>query len=1130
MGLFRTAAKASRVNPASDSIQPSSSSADMARMLSGRPVKEIEAIERAERHLRSTQMKAFEEERKAVNDVAERERQMLGHIAAMQTQVQESQEELEKARKTEADLHKALRLAAERLSGLSTNEGGMRAELDETRAKLADMQMEVQHLRMRLFGEKGIVLDKKGPSGPKLNNIGPQSAEAKDDEVIATLVGMGAGAMGAPVPPAANGGANPLEERQASSRHAREQVKRLLAFVKKQLSEDLQSYKGMGEAPNPELTDTIGRQRALAAKLEGALHDLMGSPMLPIKYMGGGAGGFAMRVAGASLPRTVAVNDSTVKPVLLASGPATRWVMRPYDAPAGAGDAARGANAADVDEINLDWQAGETLMMVVEAVDETGCVDDDFDAVVLLECDQPNIEGRGLVRVSRGRGFVPILTSTSGEVLVSLQDGGFTAFEQPAPIRVTFKGSTPAQISFVAEESEAIAGDGVTVTIEARDRFQNVVTSVECEVVLQASHGASWGDEPVKLEGGVAQITLVSETAAHVELRCIQVLGLPEISDHGLSHTCPINFTPGAAACVQLAVVPGDGDDTARVAGLRSKLIVEVADRYGNGVIAGTSNLAADLRIVPGKIGNASVERDGQCSIADGTGEVWVRSESAQEPTQFWLESAAAGGTVGGLQIRHSEDEPFEATWTAGPVAQFGLYLPSSEPARVGGEKMGVGVRTEDAFGNPRGGFDGRVLVIIHGKHVRFASGAGKCVLTDGIGKVELLADLAEPFQLSLQDIARHGLRTASVLRTTFRSLDGVRAIFGDVGKGAQQRVGFPFPMPLLVLDRMGNVAEDFTGDIPVRMSGAARVAGRAPEIFRVVGGRATLPVLTTIAESVTFTLSDEAIIDRAAVDASPVVQGLPMTQHINFVACDTNRLLMSITEVDESAPAFGAGAEAASTADKGGGPVTDVRPGSSFAEVTAGRDVIVSIKAIDAYNNIVPAQQCTVFLEAELKPLYDEALTNTSRQAANEPPQRYMLTLNGGEATQRVPTRVAGELRLQLKEPSLPNLDLSSRARLKVVAADAVSIDVVNMPEAGRAGVEFQFLVRALDKFGNVDERFEREVALDSDGAPLGMQLENDGRVKLVRGTGRSKCTMPQGSDSAGAAAGAIAEATTLR
>ena len=81
-----------------------------------------------------------------------------------------------------------------------------------------------------------------------------------------------------------------------------------------------------------------------------------------------------------------------------------------------------------------------------------------------------------------------------------------------------------------------------------------------------------------------------------------------------------------------------------------------------------------------------------------------------------------------------------------------------------------------------------------------------------------------------------------------------------------------------------------------------------------------------------------------------------------------------------------------------------------------------------------------------------------------------------------------------------------------KVVAADAVSIDVVNMPEAGRAGVEFAFLVRALDKFGNVDEKFEREVTLDSDDAPPGMVLDNEGRVRLVRGIGRSKCTLPAG------------------
>ena len=69
------------------------------------------------------------------------------------------------------------------------------------------------------------------------------------------------------------------------------------------------------------------------------------------------------------------------------------------------------------------------------------------------------------------------------------------------------------------------------------------------------------------------------------------------------------------------------------------------------------------------------------------------------------------------------------------------------------------------------------------------------------------------------------------------------------------------------------------------------------------------------------------------------------------------------------------------------------------------------SVKAIDAYNNLVPGQQCTVFLEAELKPTYDEGLTNANLQPASEPAQKYLLTLSGGEASQRVPTRIAGEL-----------------------------------------------------------------------------------------------------------------------
>ena len=87
-------------------------------------------------------------------------------------------------------------------------------------------------------------------------------------------------------------------------------------------------------------------------------------------------------------------------------------------------------------------------------------------------------------------------------------------------------------------------------------------------------------------------------------------------------------------------------------------------------------------------------------------------------------------------------------------------------------------------------------------------------------------------------------------------------------------------PQPLLVLDRLGNVAEDFDGEVPVKMSGAARVAGRAPEVFRVVSGRATLPVLTTIAETVTFELDESAI--------------QPVVKDVRDDKTDTNYLIMT--------------------------------------------------------------------------------------------------------------------------------------------------------------------------------------------------------------------------------------------
>jgi len=266
----------------------------------------------------------------------------------------------------------------------------------------------------------------------------------------------------------------------------------------------------------------------------------------------------------------------------------------------------------------------------------------------------------------------------------------------------------------------------------------------------------------------------------------------------------------------------------------------------------------------------------------------------------------------------------------------------------------------------------------------------------DGDGRIEVESDIAGQFQLSLQDIARHQLRTASVLRTSFTAQEGVRAVFGDVGT-ATQKVGFPYPLPVLVLDRYGNVAEEWEGDVPVTMTGAARVAGRAPEIFRVVGGRATLPVLTTIAETCTFTLGEEAIIDVDAVTANTNLQQHPMATTIHFIAADVHHLVLSVATVEPDSSQHDVAVMGKGPAPSVGAAVNDISVDGEVSSrpltptsLTAGHDVLVSVKALDAYSNLVPQQEVSVFLEAELKPIYDENLTNANlSQQAKDPAQK---------------------------------------------------------------------------------------------------------------------------------------------
>jgi hypothetical protein len=333
---------------------------------------------------------ALENERRAISNVADRERMMLTQLAQLRTQVQEQKEEIERAQRTEEDLHKALRLAAERLSGLQLSDGVLRAELDDTRQQLVDTQVEVQTLRARLFGEKGVRLV------PAELARSTTSVGMKEDDVIAEIVN-GARAAG----PEGMGAA---EGRAAAARSSRQQLKRLLHFVKAQLAEDVSAFSGARDEQADEISDAIGRRRHLIAKLETALYDLLGgAPVRRARADGAGGGlsgalaavaragpesggnGWQPKVHGMSLPRTVAVNEGAVRTILLTSGPASQWKLRvqPVPMPAGGGRAAAAAVAAGTADATASsaptpagteddpvrWTCGQPMMLVIEALD-----------------------------------------------------------------------------------------------------------------------------------------------------------------------------------------------------------------------------------------------------------------------------------------------------------------------------------------------------------------------------------------------------------------------------------------------------------------------------------------------------------------------------------------------------------------------------------------------------------------------------------------------------------------------------------------------------------------------------------------------------------------------------------------
>jgi hypothetical protein len=325
-----------------------------------------------------------------------------------------------------------------------------------------------------------------------------------------------------------------------------------------------------------------------------------------------------------------------------------------------------------------------------------------------------------------------------------------------------------------------------------------------------------------------------------------------------------------------------------------------------------------------------------------------------------------------------------------------------------------------------------------------------------------------------------------------------------------------PLQVPIQVVDRYANVCESYNGEFALELSGGARPAGGAAPRFEVIGGRGFLPVLCTQSGTITLSLGPDSVLDNIARHAKGFAnllreKGLLTTANIQVRSLTVTQIHMSV--VPQAPPTAGAdgdnigsaGSAAAAAAD-GSRPMT-ARP----LHLTAGDVALVHIRALDAFGNlVVHGEEIHVSLQAEAIPEVDEHLS-TGGTVPSQKVTLYELALRKGEATKTILFELAGEHSFRLIKPSNQHVDVTSMARVKVSARKATQIDVCNIPEAGRAGLEFELVVLARDRYGNVDHSYEQDVSLNHDGhLPPGhtLDIENGGVVKLRSGRGRVRAT----------------------
>ncbi len=581
---------------------------------------------------------------------------------------------------------------------------------------------------------------------------------------------------------------------------------------------------------------------------------------------------------------------------------------------------------------------------------------------------------------------------TAGSQTLTLTDGALNG-----STAVTVQAAAARTLQLTGVPSSVAAGTAFTVTVTARDQYNNVATgyrgivsfsSTDAAATLPAAYTFTAADGGVHtFTNGVTLVTPGNQMLS--------------ISDGTLSASATTTVTAGAAVAFRLTGPSGGAD-----AGVAFTITVTAIDGNGNPVSGyrGTVHFTSSD-------GQASLPADYTFTAADAgvhtfAGGVTLRTAASQTLTaRDTLTSSLSGSTT--VLVR--------------PGAARTLQLTGVPTSTAAGAAFTVTVTARDQYNNVATGYRGTVSfsstdgrATLPAAYTFTAADGGVHTFSNG---VTLITAGNQTLSLTDGTLSTSAPITVQPGTATTLQLSGVPSAVG---------AGTAFTVTITALDRYNNLATGYRGTIT----------------FSSTDTGAVLPA------AYTFTATDSGV--------------HTFSNGVTLVTAGAQTVSLTDGTLNASA---------ATTVQPG--TATTLQLSGVPSTVVAGTTFVVTVTALDQYNNVATSYQGTVSF--------------SSSDAGATLPANYTFTAaDGGVHTfsDGVTLITAGNQTLTITDGTL-----TTNAVITVTPAPAVAL-VITAPSTVNSGTAFDITVTAVDPYGNTDVNYTGTVSFSSSDSDPGVVL----------------------------------------